>query len=101
MSDLDDFRDIWAQASARAWQDPSFKADLLKDPRGALQSGFNYTLPPDLDLRVVDNAHTTTPVVLGNHSATIVLLLANPAAGGVGPVSFGGEESSVRSICVC
>ncbi len=102
MSDTDEFQDVWAKATALAWQDAAFKKDLLNDARGALLSNFSYTLPADLDLRVVEDAKATTPVTLGHHNVTVVLLLAKPAAGGVGPVSFGEASEAVSfSICVC
>ena len=45
---------IWPRAIALAWQDPKFKAQLLKDPRKAIRSQFKYDLSPELDLTIVE-----------------------------------------------
>ena len=43
----------WLQAVVKAWTDPSFKNRLLENPRDALTE-FHYTLPPMVDLQVID-----------------------------------------------
>jgi ribosomally synthesized peptide (two-chain TOMM family) len=45
---------VWARAVTRAWQDPNFKAALKRDPAGTLYSYFQFTLPPTLELQVVE-----------------------------------------------
>ena len=45
---------IWPRVIALAWQDPKFKALLLKDARKAIKTKFQYDLSPELDLTIVD-----------------------------------------------
>lgn len=45
---------IWPRVIALAWQDPKFKAALLKDARKAIKTKFQYDLSPELDLTIVD-----------------------------------------------
>ncbi len=50
-----DWRDVWMKAVALAWEDPTFKAYLLRDARGALREHLGYELPRFLDFKVVDH----------------------------------------------
>jgi ribosomally synthesized peptide (two-chain TOMM family) len=50
-----DWRDVWLKAVAMAWEDPDFKAYLLRDARGALREHLGYELPRFIDFKVVDH----------------------------------------------
>jgi ribosomally synthesized peptide (two-chain TOMM family) len=50
---VNDWQAVWMRAVALAWQDAAFEADLLKDPRQALQQRFDFQLPEGLRLKVV------------------------------------------------
>ncbi len=44
---------VWLQAVALSWEDPSFREQLIDNPRAAFAERFPwYELPSDLDLRV-------------------------------------------------
>lgn len=45
---------VWLEAIALAWRDESFHQHLLKDPRDALKTYFNFDLGPYVKLTVRD-----------------------------------------------
>lgn len=45
---------VWMKCIARAWQDPEFKAALLRDPEHTLFSYFQFTLPPTVRLQILE-----------------------------------------------
>ncbi len=47
---------IWPRAIARAWTDPKFKAQLIKDPKGTFEAELSYPINPALDLIIKDSA---------------------------------------------
>ncbi len=68
-SELQTWRAVWFQAVARAWKDAAFKAELVTDARAALTTHFNYDIPQDAEIRVVEAAQSgptlgTTELVL-------------------------------------
>jgi len=42
-----------AKINAHAWKDPSFKKKLLSDPRTALKDFGMNNIPPDVQIKVV------------------------------------------------
>ncbi|MDC3962615.1 hypothetical protein [Polyangium jinanense] len=51
----EDFAELWTQVVTKAWSDETFKQELLADPAKALETHFNYQLPPDVQLEIVDS----------------------------------------------
>jgi ribosomally synthesized peptide (two-chain TOMM family) len=45
---------VWMKCIARAWQDPVFKAALLREPEQTLYSYFQFAVPPTLKVQVVE-----------------------------------------------
>lgn len=43
---------VWLEAIALAWRDPTFKSELLANPRHALKAYFNFDLGPYVKLTV-------------------------------------------------
>ncbi|MFC5528186.1 NHLP leader peptide family RiPP precursor [Cohnella yongneupensis] len=42
------------QIIQKAWENPEFKAQLLADPKSALQASFGITLPEEIELLAVE-----------------------------------------------
>lgn len=60
------------QLVLKAWKDPAFKAQLLKDPKAAVQSQLqvmdkNFSLPADMTVKVVEENPNTLYIVLPLH----------------------------------
>jgi hypothetical protein len=49
------FPEAWGKVMARAWADESFKARLLAAPEAVFQE-YGFAVPPDILIRVVENA---------------------------------------------
>jgi len=47
----------------KAWSDPAYKAKLLADPRAALAE-VGYTMPANLNFKVVENTSTLVHLIL-------------------------------------
>jgi len=45
---------LWSRVITKAWRDRTFKRALLADPEKALLEYFNYGVPPDMHLRIVE-----------------------------------------------
>ncbi|PWW05164.1 putative ribosomally synthesized peptide [Paenibacillus cellulosilyticus] len=56
--------DLKVQIIKKAWEDPQFKEQLLKDPKGAIQEAFGIELPADIELKVVEEAPESYYMVL-------------------------------------
>ena len=54
----------WRLVVAKAWKDPAFKRQLVNDPRGVLQREFGVELPPEVNIRVIEDTRETIHVVL-------------------------------------
>ena len=57
-------RDLEARIIARAWQEESFKQELLRDPKGLLERQYGITLPEGVELRVHEETPSALHVVL-------------------------------------
>jgi hypothetical protein len=62
-SSSDKHRAVVASVIAKAWNDPAYKAALLKDPKSALAEA-GLTLPATLQVKAVENTATLKHVVL-------------------------------------
>ena|SRR3990167_1348248 len=48
------FQKVWAKLIAKAWSDPSFKEQLLKNPKAILQEqGIEF--PKEIDCKITEN----------------------------------------------
>jgi len=50
----DDFSEIWVKVVAKAWDDERFKKELLENPAKAIREHFNYEVPPQVQLEIVE-----------------------------------------------
>ena len=53
-----------AEVTARAGNDPEFRARLLEDPRGAIQEAIGVTIPGGFAVNVHEESVTTFHIVL-------------------------------------
>ena len=49
-----EFQEVYLRAIALSWEDPKFKAALLKDPNDALARYFDYQCPWIINLKVAE-----------------------------------------------
>ncbi len=89
-----------AQVIARAWSDPDFKAQLLRDPKTVL-AGYGVDVPAGLNLRIVENTADTfhmvlpaTPSQAGDLSDEDLQSLAGGKKGVSSPLISKGWDSS-------
>jgi ribosomally synthesized peptide (two-chain TOMM family) len=52
------FGTVWPQCVARAWQDPQFREALKRDPAGTLLESYQFTVPAEVALQVVETSDT-------------------------------------------
>ena len=75
------FNDIWPQAIAKAWVDESFKRELLENPARALKTYFNYDVPPDIQLHILEKEPgRPAPVILSLPEKPAFVDIMDPAA---------------------
>lgn len=55
---------IQSQVIEKAWQDPSFKAKLLSNPKEAIQEALGVTLPEHIKIKAVEENSDEFYVVL-------------------------------------
>jgi hypothetical protein len=46
------------QIIKKAWEDAAFKANLVKDPKGAIKEAFGIDIPAGVELKVVEESPT-------------------------------------------
>ena len=80
-----------AKLLAKAAQDPSFRAALIADPKGAIEGEFGVKLPPDTRVHVLQEEPNTYYVVLP----------LNPETRGDGQISDQQLEAVVGGNCYC
>jgi len=89
-------RERWARLTARAWENPAFKQQLLANPRPILkEAGFNYA--DNVSIRIVEEGTTAAEDVgrftLNEDSSgiySLVMRLPKP------PQEVGGELSEAE-----
>ncbi|CAM2976075.1 NHLP leader peptide family RiPP precursor [Paenibacillus sediminis] len=52
------------QIIEKAWEDPSFKQELLSNPKAAIQEAFNVTLPDQLDIKTVEEKNNQLYLII-------------------------------------
>ena len=58
-----DVQEAYGRVLAKAWSDPSFKAQLLADPPAALAT-LGITVPPGMKVKVLEDTDSLTHFVL-------------------------------------
>jgi hypothetical protein len=56
--------DLQARITERAMRDPSFRSELSRDPRGAIERAFHLRLPADLEVEIVEETDDKVIMVL-------------------------------------
>ncbi|MDC0744796.1 BMA_0021/BMA_0022 family TOMM bacteriocin [Polyangium mundeleinium] len=52
---IDHFSELWVYVITKAWNDETFKQELLANPAQALETHFNYKVPPEVHLEIVES----------------------------------------------
>lgn len=52
------------QIIEKAWEDPSFKQQLLDDPKAAVRDAFGVTVPDEIELKVFEETPTEFYLVI-------------------------------------
>ncbi|MNN42547.1 Nitrile hydratase, alpha chain [compost metagenome] len=61
------------QVIQKAWQDPSFKAKLLADPKAAIQEALGVVIPDHIKLKAVEENSNEFYLVLPQQPSKTVL----------------------------
>jgi len=59
------------QIIQKAWKDPEFKAQLLSDPKGALQASFGIAVPEGISLQVKEETPSSYVLVIPPNPAEL------------------------------
>lgn len=95
---VEQWRAVWYQAVARAWKDDRFKQALVRDARAAIRDTFNFELPDNLDLRVVESPQVP---LLGSVQLGLPAKPANPTDEASSLAELARELSSSPLVCAC
>lgn len=71
---------LQSQVIEKAWQDPSFKAKLLADPKAAIQEALGVVLPDHIKIKTVEESSDEFYVVLPPTPANVVKSEIKPLA---------------------
>ncbi|RRJ64215.1 NHLP leader peptide family natural product precursor [Paenibacillus oralis] len=63
---------LQSQVIEKAWQDPSFKAKLLADPKSAIQEALGVILPDHIKIKTVEESSDEFYMVLPPNPANVV-----------------------------
>ncbi|WP_018751015.1 NHLP leader peptide family RiPP precursor [Paenibacillus sanguinis] len=69
-----------SQVVEKAWQDPSFKAKLLANPKAAIQEALGVTLPDHIKVKTVEESADEFYVVLPPNPENVVKSETKPLA---------------------
>ncbi|MDU4696857.1 MULTISPECIES: NHLP leader peptide family RiPP precursor [Paenibacillus] len=70
---------LQTQVVEKAWQDPSFKAKLLADPKAAIQEALGVILPDHIKIKTVEESSDEFYVVLPPQPENVVKSKIKPA----------------------
>jgi len=56
--------DVQKKLVVKAWSDKAFKAELLADPKGAIQKELGTELPADLNVKIMEEDANTLCLVI-------------------------------------
>ncbi|TXK80038.1 NHLP leader peptide family RiPP precursor [Paenibacillus sp. N3.4] len=62
-----------AKIIQKAWEDDSFKEQLLVDPKAALKQAFNITIPADITIKTVEETSTEFVLVIPTNPAKVLV----------------------------
>jgi ribosomally synthesized peptide (two-chain TOMM family) len=54
VSEMQQFGAVWPQCVARAWEDAQFREALKRDPAGTLLKDYQFPVPQEVNLQVVE-----------------------------------------------
>ncbi|MEO6827363.1 MAG: NHLP leader peptide family RiPP precursor [Microbacteriaceae bacterium] len=83
MPDQDVTNKAFAKVVARSWDDPDFRAKLLADPAGVLESNTGFQLPAGKRLEIVEDTDEVIHVTLPARPAELSDDELDEVAGGV------------------
>lgn len=92
--------ELQAQLIERATGDPTFRRELMADPKGVLERELGLKLPPTLDIRVLEETPARNYLVLPPAPATAGHDLSDQDLQAVAGGWTGGSDcSSCRDTC--
>lgn len=71
---------LQTQVIQKAWQDPSFKAKLLSDPKAAIQEALGVILPDHIEIRTVEENSNEFYLVLPPNPSGVITADVKPNA---------------------
>lgn len=63
---------LQTQIIQKAWQDPSFKAKLLADPKAAIQEALGVTIPDHIKVKAVEESSDEFYLVLPPNPSEVI-----------------------------
>ncbi|WP_110931583.1 NHLP leader peptide family RiPP precursor [Paenibacillus bouchesdurhonensis] len=63
---------LQTQIIQKAWQDPSFKAKLLADPKAAIQEALGVTIPDHIKVKTVEESSDEFYLVLPPNPSDVI-----------------------------
>lgn len=71
---------LQSQVIEKAWQDPSFKAKLLSNPKAAIQEALGVVLPEHIKVKTVEENSDEFYLVLPPSPSTVIKSEVKPNA---------------------
>lgn len=71
---------LQSQVIEKAWQDPSFKAKLLADPKAAIQEALGVVLPDHIKVKTVEENSDEFYLVLPPNPSHVIKSETKPNA---------------------
>ncbi|MGG6314274.1 NHLP leader peptide family RiPP precursor [Paenibacillus macerans] len=71
---------LQSEVIQKAWQDPSFKAKLLSDPKAAIQEALGVILPDHIKVKAVEENSDEFYLVLPQNPSGVVKSEVKPNA---------------------
>ncbi|MDQ0087427.1 hypothetical protein J2T12_000821 [Paenibacillus anaericanus] len=71
---------LQTQVIQKAWQDPSFKAKLLSEPKAAIQEALGVILPDHIEIRAVEENSNEFYIVLPPNPSGVITADVKPNA---------------------
>jgi len=94
------FGKIWAQCVARAWQDGQFRAALKSNPAGTLLDSYQFTVPAQVALQVVESDVAPSGGVSANTLRMVIPPMPAMSAHEIA-LSNAGTDGATAPLCLC
>jgi len=78
----DERNDLQSQIVRKAWEDDNFKQALEKDPHQVLKNEFKFSIPDDVEIKVVEESSKVVYLVLPLNPDNLPDEILDKAAGG-------------------